>query len=149
MRTRNRQQPGGAPGPGLARERRARRYRGPLAEIFVVICAGLSGLFLGGFIPRPATSSGETRVLVDLLMSILVPGFAAMAAWRGGMRASSALSWAIPSVGLLYASFVLEAPWSQLAFALGLSLPVLILLSDRFRGWWLELIGRAEEVGPR
>ncbi|MFZ5853092.1 MAG: hypothetical protein ACOYXS_01125 [Chloroflexota bacterium] len=55
----------------------------------------------------------------------------------------------IPFVGLLHASFVLEAPWSRLAFELGLSLPVLILRSDRLRGWWLELIGRAENVGRR
>ena len=149
MRTRNRQQPGGVLGPKRLTERRAEKYRGPLAGIFVIICAGLLGLFIGGFIPRPAASSGETRALVDLLVSLSLPGFAAMAAWRGGMRPSSALSWAIPSAGLLYSSLVLEAPWSQLLFAVGLSLPVLILLSDRFRGWWLELIGRAEAARRR
>lgn len=149
MRTRNRQQSGGAPSPGLPTERRGQRYSGRLAGIFVIICAGLLGLFIGGFIPRPVASSPETRAMVDLLVSLLVPGFAAVAAWRGGMRASTALSWAIPSVGLLYASFVLGPPWSQLAFALGLGLPVLNLLSDRFRGWWRKLIGRAEAARPR
>lgn len=120
---------------------------GSIRLAVVVFAAGL--LAIAGAAAEIAISSiPGAEPWISVVVALVVPVFAALAAVHGGMRPTHALTWAVPSSLLLLLVFLRPAhPVMLLPLSLGMGLPALMLWSSRTQAAWYRVVLRIP-MGP-